>query len=118
MARDPETIAHQEWLGFVQPVGLVVSIPALLQDQAHVNKNIAPGHQRFLSCLPEDSLAEFETHLSDVFLAQTLMNVVVEGLSLFIEEQDSSDGPIHDVEHIIKRDLENGIQVPQPTERG
>jgi hypothetical protein len=30
MARDPEAIAHQEWLGYVQPVGLVVSIPALL----------------------------------------------------------------------------------------
>ncbi len=55
MARDPETIAHQEWLGFVQPVGLVVSIPALLQAQAHVNKNIAPDHQRFLACLPEDA---------------------------------------------------------------
>ncbi len=58
MARDPETIAHQEWLGFVQPVGLVVSIPALLQAQAHINKNIAPDHQRFLDCLPEDEDAE------------------------------------------------------------
>ncbi len=55
MARDPETMAHQEWLGFVQPVGLVVSIPALLQAQAHINKNIAPDHQRFLSYLPENS---------------------------------------------------------------
>ncbi len=54
MARDPETIAHQEWLGFVQPVGLVVSVPALLQAQAHVNKNIAPDHQRFMSSLSED----------------------------------------------------------------
>src|SRR6516164_8569382 len=33
MARDPETLAHQEWLGYVQPVGLVVSIPALLAAQ-------------------------------------------------------------------------------------
>jgi hypothetical protein len=58
MARDPETLAHQEWLGFVQPVGLVVSIPALLQAQAHINKNIAPDHQRFLDCLPEDADAD------------------------------------------------------------
>jgi hypothetical protein len=32
----------------------VVSIPALVQAEAYVNKNIAPDHQRFLACLPED----------------------------------------------------------------
>jgi len=31
MANDPELLAHQQWLGFLQPVGLVVSPPALLQ---------------------------------------------------------------------------------------
>ena len=30
MAKDPAILAHQEWLGYVQPVGLVVSIPAML----------------------------------------------------------------------------------------
>ena len=54
MAKDPEQLAHLEWLGYVQPVGLVVSIPALLSAQAQVNRNIAPDHQRFLSCLPRD----------------------------------------------------------------
>lgn len=54
MARDPEAFSHQEWLGYVQPVGLVVSIPALLAAQAHVNRNSAPDHQRFLACLPRD----------------------------------------------------------------
>jgi hypothetical protein len=58
MAKDPEILAHQEWLGYVQPVGLVVSIPALTQAQAYVNKNIIPDHQRFLACLPEDETAE------------------------------------------------------------
>jgi hypothetical protein len=48
MARDPELLAHQQWLGYLQPVGLVVSPPALLQAQAHVNLNIAAEHQRFL----------------------------------------------------------------------
>src|SRR6266852_5209599 len=48
MARDPELLAHQQWLGYLQPVGLVVSPPALLQAQAHVNANIAVEHQRFL----------------------------------------------------------------------
>ena len=41
MAKDPEILAHLEWLGFVQPVGLVVSIPALTQAQAYVNKNVS-----------------------------------------------------------------------------
>ncbi|MGA2498245.1 MAG: DNA methyltransferase, partial [Tepidisphaeraceae bacterium] len=54
MAKDPETLAHQEWLGFVQPVGLVVSIPALLAAQAVVNRNIISEHQKFLACLPKD----------------------------------------------------------------
>jgi hypothetical protein len=55
MERDLETRAHHEWLGYVQPVGLVVSIPALLAAQAHVNRNIAADHQRFLDCLPRDA---------------------------------------------------------------
>ena len=54
MAKDTATYAHQEWLGYVQPVGLVVSIPALLSAQVYINKNIVPEHQRFLSCLPRD----------------------------------------------------------------
>lgn len=40
MAIDPELEVHKEWLGNLQPVGLVVSPPALLQAQAHVNTNI------------------------------------------------------------------------------
>ena len=54
MAKDPELIAHQQWLGYVQPVGLVVSIPALVQAPSPHQQNIAPDHQRFLECLPED----------------------------------------------------------------
>ncbi len=54
MAKDPELIAHLEWLGYIQPVGLVVSPPALVQAQAHINRNIIPQHQRFLSCLQID----------------------------------------------------------------
>jgi hypothetical protein len=54
MPRDPEQLAHLEWLGYVQPVGLVVSIPALLAAQAQVNRNIGPEHGRFLAHLPRD----------------------------------------------------------------
>ena len=42
MADDPELRAHREWLGYLQPVGLVVSPPALAQAQAYVNRNVAP----------------------------------------------------------------------------
>ena len=54
MARDPELSAHLEWLGYIQPVGLVVSPPALVQAQAHINRNVIPQHQRFIGCLPVD----------------------------------------------------------------
>lgn len=52
MAKDPAVFAHQEWLGYVQPTGLVVSIPALLEARAFLNRNFAPDHRRFLDALP------------------------------------------------------------------
>jgi N-6 DNA Methylase len=58
MAKDPEILAHQEWLGYVQPVGLVVSIPALLGARAYINRNFAPDHRRFLQALPADKDGE------------------------------------------------------------
>jgi hypothetical protein len=61
----PEQLAHQEWLGYVQPVGLVVSIPALLQAQAQVQRNIAEEHQRFLACLPQDEREETIPEIRD-----------------------------------------------------
>jgi hypothetical protein len=60
MARDPELIAHQEWLGYLQPVGLVVSPPALAAAGAYPNKNIIPDHARFLDCV-ETILLEGES---------------------------------------------------------
>jgi len=49
MAIDSEIRVHQEWLGYLQPVGLVVSPPALGAAQAFPNKNIIPDHARFLN---------------------------------------------------------------------
>jgi hypothetical protein len=63
MPKDPELRAHQEWLGYVQPVGLVVSPPALLAAQAHINKNIVPDHTRFLEWIEEVSPADGEDPL-------------------------------------------------------
>ena len=49
MAKEPELRSHQEWLGYIQPVGLVVSPPALLAAQAYLNKNIISEHNRFIT---------------------------------------------------------------------
>lgn len=38
-ARDPLTAAHLEWLGFVQPKGLVVSAPALVEAGAILDRS-------------------------------------------------------------------------------
>jgi hypothetical protein len=56
MPPDPELLAHQQWLGYVQPVGLVVSPPALLQAQSHVNVNVLAEHQKLLAHIA-DALA-------------------------------------------------------------
>jgi hypothetical protein len=52
MPEDPAVRAHKEWLGYVQPAGLVVSIPALLEASAFINRNFGPEHARFLEALP------------------------------------------------------------------
>ena len=46
---NPELRSHQEWMGFLQPVGLVVSPPALVAAQAFVNRNVAREQQRLAS---------------------------------------------------------------------
>ena len=66
MAKSPEEYAHQEWLGYVQPIGLVVSIPAMLEAQCYVNKNIAREHAQFLGCLPRDTADEPSPEMRDL----------------------------------------------------
>src|ERR1700683_3621110 len=55
MAYNPIENSHQEWLGYVQPVGIVVSIPALVAAGASIDRNFVPLHREFLSILPQDS---------------------------------------------------------------
>ena len=53
MARlDPQVAAHLEWLGFVRPVGLVVSAPALVRAGAILARD-AEGQQRLRACVAE-----------------------------------------------------------------
>ncbi|MDA2928724.1 class I SAM-dependent DNA methyltransferase, partial [Acidobacteria bacterium AH-259-O06] len=44
---DPQIVAHLEWIGFVQPTGLVVSAPALVRAGAILDRRDAEG-QRLL----------------------------------------------------------------------
>jgi len=65
MAKDPAVLAHQEWLGYVQPAGLVVSIPAMLDANVRINQNIAPDHRRFLDALPSNTDGEPIPEIAD-----------------------------------------------------
>ena len=52
-APDPDTRAHLEWLGFIQPNGLVVSAPALVKAGAVLNRQDAEGQSRLAACVRE-----------------------------------------------------------------
>jgi hypothetical protein len=49
MTTDPIIRDHQEWLGYLQPDGLVVSPAALSELQVIVDRNILPLQERFVS---------------------------------------------------------------------
>ena len=74
MAKDPAILAHQEWLGYVQPVGLVVSIPAMLDANLASIKTSAPDHRRFIEALPTDSEGAPNPEVADFpHFAQTVL---------------------------------------------
>ena len=54
---DPNTRAHLEWLGFIQPHGLVVSPPALLKAGAFVNRQDTHRQALLAGCADERELA-------------------------------------------------------------
>ncbi len=57
MARvEPAVLAHLEWLGFVQPTGLVVSAPALVRAGAILDRNDTEGQRLLRSCALEQEL--------------------------------------------------------------
>ena len=64
MTTDIDTRIHKEWLGFLQPVGLVVSPPALSAAQAVVNRNVVELQQTLQSIaspqtIPDREIEEF-----------------------------------------------------------
>ena len=46
--------AHQEWLGFVQPVGLLLSPMVMIDAQVVPDRNISPRQREFRELLEED----------------------------------------------------------------
>ena len=68
---DPHVLRHLEWIGFVQPSGLVVSAPALARAGAILDRQDGDGQRRLRDCVeerafrpdgePEPWLPDFET---------------------------------------------------------
>ena len=56
-APDPNTRAHLEWLGYIQPHGLVVSAPALVKAGAIVNRQDAHRQALLAGCTEERAIA-------------------------------------------------------------
>ena len=50
---DPDVAAHLEWLGFLQPAGLVVSATALVKAGAVLNRHDAEGQRLLRACATE-----------------------------------------------------------------
>jgi hypothetical protein len=68
---DPQVLAHLEWMGYVQPTGLVVSAPAMVRAGAILDRSDAEGQRLLRACIeerqfragedPEPWLPDFET---------------------------------------------------------
>jgi hypothetical protein len=67
MVKSPEEYAHLEWLGYVQPIGLIVSVPAMLEAQCYINKNIIGEHARFIEWLPRDEKDQIIPEITDFY---------------------------------------------------
>ena len=65
MAYDPTALSHQEWIGYVQPVGVVVSTPALLEAGAAINRSSVPLQREFLNVLSQDGDGNTVPQLTD-----------------------------------------------------
>jgi hypothetical protein len=50
--------AHREWLGFVQPIGLVVAEPVLVERGVILDRHARPRQERFKELAPEQRLTD------------------------------------------------------------
>lgn len=102
---DPEVLAHLEWLGFVQPTGLVVSAPALVRAGAILDRRDAVGQALLRGMLdpdaPEDepAIGDFEQFARDVLGWQ----FSPKGYA------GTGDSPIPDELHVVLPDYEDTL---------
>ena len=54
---DPNVLAHQEWIGFVQPAGLVVSATALVRAGAILPRRDTEGQRLLVGCVTDTPAA-------------------------------------------------------------
>ena len=93
MAIDPQILQHRDWLGLVQPVGLVVSPVALVKAQAIIDRNRAVVLQPILAGLVSGEMAcveEFATFAVEVlgWLPEDLVGDLPERLSWGLTEYE------------------------------
>ena len=60
--RDNLIFAHQEWLGFVQPVGLVVAPAVMVDAQIVPNRNIIRRQRELIELLESNGSGASMTH--------------------------------------------------------
>jgi hypothetical protein len=68
MSTDPAITAHQTWLGYIQPVGLVVSAPALVAAQCALPLDAAARQATLQSLAPDGRIGDL------VRLLETLLD--------------------------------------------
>lgn len=81
MAIDIELLKHKEWLGFLQPVGLVVSPPALVKAQAFIDRSqFIELQQQFKAVVEQDRIQDFRAFTEKVLNWESSDLVSVEEL--------------------------------------
>jgi hypothetical protein len=66
MARNPEFESHQQWIAYIQPIGLLVSPPALVAVQAFANRNIVRQQQVLLRLVENQTLQSLSAFCVEV----------------------------------------------------
>ena len=127
-AQDPNTRAHLEWLGFIQPNGLVVSAPALVKAGAILNRQDAEGQALLAGCVdqrvvcpgrdPEPCVRDFQEFASEVLgwgfssrgYAGTAESPVPADLAVVLPDYDET---LHPDFAVRERDPRNGASTWQ-----
>jgi hypothetical protein len=106
MTRDPALEAHKQWVGYVQPVGVVASPPALLAAQAYVDRNIINEHSFLLERIEDmqlkgtatKAMIELSSFLCDVLGWQKDDIVGLDGKPV----PDSLEAPLPEYEEVLR----------------